>query len=706
MKDDAIAPVVAVMLILAAIVTFFSIWNAIYVPSMKESAEADHLHNVEESFQKFSSDIDYAASSHQNNLVFSEPVQLGGGDVLVNLLKSSGTLDVDQDRNQTRESQSTLYKIAFFYGTTPIEENGTLINFSYEPVGNFWQDQGYQWQYGYINVTKNDGELKTPLSYDTMDHVTNATESGPLALFAKSFANVDYTLNQTEMPVYPTTTLEQPVVTSISPKAGPLAGGTPVIITGVGFTGATNVWFGGTPNTTGEMMVNSDTSITVVSPAEAAGTADVTVTTPYPGGTSNTSSADWFTYTAAPTVTGVSPTAGGTAGGTPVTITGFGFTGATNVMFGNYANATGAMTVNSDTSITVTSPPVGEAGTVDVTVTTPQGRSATTSADQFTYAAIPVIVVTGVSPNAGPPAGGTLVTITGVGFTGATTVKFNGQPNATGAMTVNSDTSITVYCPGPAGVSGDVTVTTPVGTSASNSPADWFTYTALPSITGISPTAGSTAGGTPVTITGVGFTGANDVMFGETPNATGAMTVNSDTSITVTSPAEAAGTVDITVTTPYPGGTSASSPVDKFTYSKGLLPTPIQLPTSYSAVSGSCSNLDLWAVNITASPDHSFISSNGYGTLKLTSNVTSIPIPYPVTHISFGSDQEPFGNTTVDGLNETFFDKVSVACSKNMIVPNTATNPLSHYYEYDIYNQIERPVYVTLHIVEIQVEAY
>jgi hypothetical protein len=195
-------------------------------------------------------------------------------------------------------------------------------------------------------------------------------------------------------------------------------------------------------------------------------------------------------------------------------------------------------------------------------------------------------------------------------------------------------------------------------------------------------------------------------MFGGTPNATGAMTVNSDTSITVTSPAEAAGTVDITVTTPYPGGTSASSQADKFTYSKGLLPTPIQLPTSYSPVSGSCSNLDLWAVNITASPDHSFISSNGYGTLKLTSNVTSIPIPYPVTHISFGSDQEPFGNTTVDGLNETFFDKVSVACSKNMIVPNTATNPLSHYYEYDIYNQIERPVYVTLHIVEIQVEAY
>ena len=66
-------------------------------------------------------------------------------------------------------------------------------------MGNFWQDQGYQWQYGYINVTKY-GTLITPLSYDTMDNVTNATESGSLALFAKSFASVDYMPNQTDIP--------------------------------------------------------------------------------------------------------------------------------------------------------------------------------------------------------------------------------------------------------------------------------------------------------------------------------------------------------------------------------------------------------------------------------------------------------------------------------------------------------------------------
>ena len=80
-----------------------------------------------------------------------------------------------------------------------------------------------------------------------------------------------------------------------------------------------------------------------------------------------------------------------------MTITGTNLTGATAVNFG--ANAATGHSVNSATSITATSP-AGSAGTVDVTVTTPGGTSATSSADHFTYVAAPT--VTGVSPNAGP----------------------------------------------------------------------------------------------------------------------------------------------------------------------------------------------------------------------------------------------------------------------------------------------------------------
>ena len=58
---------------------------------------------------------------------------------------------------------------------------------------------------------------------------------------------------------------------------------------------------------------------------------------------------------------------------------------------------------------------------------------------------------------------------------------------------------------------------------------------AIPTVTGISPTSGPVAGGTTVTITGTGFTGATAVMFGTT-GAT-SYTVVSATSITAVSPA-------------------------------------------------------------------------------------------------------------------------------------------------------------------------
>ena len=146
---------------------------------------------------------------------------------------------------------------------------------------------------------------------------------------------------------------------------------------------------------------------------------------------------------AGPTVTGISPNSGPTAGGTVVTITGTGFTGATGVDFGTTA-ATNVTVVN-DTTVTADSP--AGTGGVDVTVSTPNGASATSTADKFTYTVTVIApTVTGVSPNSGPAAGGTLVTITGTGFTGATVVDF-GTTAATD-VTVQSTTTITADQPG------------------------------------------------------------------------------------------------------------------------------------------------------------------------------------------------------------------------------------------------------------------
>ncbi|GAB6285804.1 MAG: hypothetical protein STSR0009_20050 [Methanoregula sp.] len=193
MKDDAVAPVIAVMLILAAVVTFLTVWNGIYVPSMKQSAEVGHLQNVESAFLHFSSDIERAVSARQN-LTLSEPVQLGGGDFFFNALRSSGSLAVQNE-------QKPIYYLTLDDDEDPntvLEEmDGSLVNISYSPIGNFWQDQGYRWQYGYLNVTKYRTK-QTPLGYYNMTGVSNEFEgSGSLAIFAGSFGGVDYTVNQT-----------------------------------------------------------------------------------------------------------------------------------------------------------------------------------------------------------------------------------------------------------------------------------------------------------------------------------------------------------------------------------------------------------------------------------------------------------------------------------------------------------------------------
>jgi IPT/TIG domain len=255
-----------------------------------------------------------------------------------------------------------------------------------------------------------------------------------------------------------------PTVSSVSPNTGLAAGGTVVSIIGTSLGGATAVNFGG--NAATSVTVNSATSVTATSPAGSAGVVDVTVTTP--SGTSMTSAADQFTYLAPPTVTGVSPNNGPTAGATVVNITGTNLTGATKVNFG--ANAATSVTVTSATSITATSP-AGSAGVVDVTVITPNGTSATSAGDRFTYFP-PRPIVTSISPSNGPTAGGTSVTITGANFTGATAVKFGA---ATATFALNSAGQITANSPAASGGTVDVTVTTPGGTSATSA-SDQFSY--------------------------------------------------------------------------------------------------------------------------------------------------------------------------------------------------------------------------------------
>jgi alpha-tubulin suppressor-like RCC1 family protein len=170
--------------------------------------------------------------------------------------------------------------------------------------------------------------------------------------------------------------------------------------------------------------------------------------------------------------------------------------------------------------------------------------------------------VTKLIPKKGPASGGTTVTITGTDFAGVTEVKF-GSTSASSFGVPTSATEMTAVSPAEPVGTVDLTVTNSWGTSAV-SLADHFTF--VPTVTNVSPNAGSTAGGTSVTITGSGFVlGKTATKFKFDSKAAKSVNCTSTTTCTAVSPAHEAGTVHVTATVSKVSSTR--NPADQFTYS-------------------------------------------------------------------------------------------------------------------------------------------
>lgn len=381
-----------------------------------------------------------------------------------------------------------------------------------------------------------------------------------------------------------TTASSPPVVSAIDPHTGPAAGGTEITIYGSGLSNPQSVSFGTVvlscfvswgpgkcvPGLTG---VSYDNALFVTAPPGSVGTVDIKVTTAL--GTSAITRADTFTYvpSSPPVVNAIHPASGPATGGTKLQILGSGFTGVTSITFGGTVATFDASDIFADDNRMSATSPAGPANsTVDVQITTPAGTSAITAADRFTFTVPLAPVIKAVDPNHGP--GGTPVTIYGNGFSGATAVNFGSTPGRN--VSVGSDNSITVGAPAGTPGSVDITVTTPVGTSAKVA-GDQFMVEAPapPVITYFGATVGPTAGGTLVYITGSGFLDANGVSFGSTAGTS--LSILSDRLISVGSPA---GTGQVHLTVSAPGGSVTSNGL--FTYSTA--PPPSNPPPEVDAV--------------------------------------------------------------------------------------------------------------------------
>jgi len=238
------------------------------------------------------------------------------------------------------------------------------------------------------------------------------------------------------------------VITSFSPASGSVS--TTVTIVGTGFLHIRDVAFNGA--TTASFSVVSDTQINATVPANAT-TGPISVTTIHStASTTNTFTVDQTT--SPPQISSFSPTGG--APGTSVTINGSGFSTASSV---NFNGSSASFKATSDSQIAATVP--SGATTGDIGVTDTGGTAVSTTAFTVTQSAT-APQISSFTPTSG--SAGTSVTISGSGFTGATSVTFNGT---TATFTVTSDSQIGTSVPTGA-TTGAISVTTSAGTATSS----------------------------------------------------------------------------------------------------------------------------------------------------------------------------------------------------------------------------------------------
>ena len=328
-----------------------------------------------------------------------------------------------------------------------------------------------------------------------------------------------------------------PYISSLSPTTGSCAGGDTVTILGGRFgTGTVDVFFGGVRGSIKGSITN--TQIVVTTPAHPLKNSAVPETVNVVVVANNLTSPPFqFTFACVPPelkvfLSSISPTAGSPAGGDTVQILGghFGTNIATTQV--TFCGASAQITSQQDQVITATTPRHALANpaiseTCDVSVRRDIGlvsENSATLAQAFTYRGNgsgatcntdPTFFIASLTPNSGPPDGGTAVTLTGSGFGGTASlmrVDFGGTP---ATITAISNTTIVVSTPRRTLASPSVPETVDVTVTDLGSPVQrcarvvsGFTYTVLaltPTIYSVSPRTGPNDATTRVSIFGDGF---------------------------------------------------------------------------------------------------------------------------------------------------------------------------------------------------------
>ncbi|MEW6661701.1 MAG: IPT/TIG domain-containing protein [Bacillota bacterium] len=337
-----------------------------------------------------------------------------------------------------------------------------------------------------------------------------------------------------------------PVITSIDPAVGMAGAETLVTISGGDFRSGLKVLFGGIP---GRVASISYDTILVYTPQHAKGRVDVTVLNPDLGSVTRRNAFEF--RSSAPRIISVHPAAGSRAGGDIVYITGVNLIQETGfqLFFGSTPIEDTAIEWLDAQTLKITTPP-GPLGYVDVRVVNPDGEEFVLR-QGFLYknpSSSPEI--TGITPAAGPTAGGIWITLHGVDFRQEAMVYFQGQPAAKVRL-LDSGVLMALL---PPYHPGEVDVTVVNYDGGSHTLERSFAYRvpeSNPRIDRIEPNRGPHLGGTAVTVTGLDFRPGIKVFF-DGMEAAGVQFRDYRT-VTAVTPPGAAGAKDVTVLNPDHG---------------------------------------------------------------------------------------------------------------------------------------------------------
>lgn len=277
-----------------------------------------------------------------------------------------------------------------------------------------------------------------------------------------------------------------PSLTSVDPNHGPTAGGIPLTLSGFNFVAPVSVFVGGNACT-----ITSLTATQIVCTLPAGKSTDNFVVVQ--SGVQSNPETVFFSYDP-PVIISAAPLTASTAGGSTLILQGsnFGSSGA-SVSIG-YLNC--PITLQSQTMVYCTIPPGAGAG-LPIRLSIGGQEFVTSGSLLFSYAAP---TLSSATPLSAPTQGGNDLVITGTNFAASETQVTVGGVAC--SLTQLQPTQLT--CRVPPGVGTNLPIVVTVGGQVATDPALSLSYLG-PVITSANPTAGPTAGGATLTLTGLNF---------------------------------------------------------------------------------------------------------------------------------------------------------------------------------------------------------